>query len=147
MTDRPKDTLHDHALRNACKEIDTLKTDLTLTQLHVKDGEAENERLNLQLVAATEREIALMAHINGLKQSWMSVDNGLSDFSRLLMKETPAQSLAAHDAALWNEAADLCDTRAQQYEALTGIATIHQQGMRDGMEDDAEALRLKADTA
>ena len=47
MTDRPKDTLHDFALQQACEKI---------------------ERLNRQLVTATDRELMLRKDMDALRQ-------------------------------------------------------------------------------
>ena len=53
MTERPKDTLHDFALQQACADIEILKL--------------ENDRINKQLVVATYRELMLRKEIDGLR--------------------------------------------------------------------------------
>ncbi len=127
MTDRPKDTLHDYAL--------------TMTAEKLEKSEAEVERLNRQLVTATDRELMLRKDMDALNARVERLHEALHELVILkLMKdadgktpayldrqpkawltanksvsETPQQSLAAHDAAIWNEAADLCREHKAEY--------------------------------
>ena len=78
----------------------------------------EVERLNRQLVFATDRELALMAHVDRFRRIAYWLMNGIPYDKgkgkpptiaecREAFEEAPAQSLAAHDAAIekrvWNE--------------------------------------------
>ena len=127
----------------------------TITMLTERVAERDE-----QLVRATERELALMAHVERLREvladisRWeqcstpLDADNdGTIELCEEVLNKPPAQSLAAHDAAIekrvWNAAAYQCESKADKYNEIRNNDE-YTWGKSDAMQEMGKTLRQKA---
>lgn len=94
--------------------------------------EKEIEALQAQIELCHDI-VAAVAHIGvDFGAGCYEVETHHIEAARKLNDLTPTQSLAAHDAALWNEAADMCQKEADEFETdyMKIAATMCMQSMR-----------------